>query len=299
MADEIEGGDGWAAPPAYVADEARAARPLSAVYARDAGALGLTAAAVVTAGVVWAVWRGDEWTVSRRPEAFRLLVIATAVATAAIAAHAEWHWRHRRVPELEHAERVAVAASTRTGNASSIITGAIIGGVLAAVIINAPALVGVGAVAPLAAAQWGVLLPHVVRWEREHGHPIFAVRRGLFRTPAFRPGVDTTTVDRVIETGDVADLPAATAAAADLHHAGRFEESLTVSVALFERTGEAMHAYNAACSAARLRHFRDAEAWLHRALDAGFGDGASVHGDADFDRFRMRPEFDSIRARLT
>lgn len=83
-----------------------------------------------------------------------------------------------------------------------------------------------------------------------------------------------------------------------LFHAGRFDDALAISTLAFQRNGKPVHAYNAACSAARAGRSDEAIGWLDRAATAGWSDVAALDADEDLASLRLHPRYDGIRSRI-
>jgi hypothetical protein len=83
-----------------------------------------------------------------------------------------------------------------------------------------------------------------------------------------------------------------------LYFAGRVDDALAVSVALYAQSPCSRSAYNAACSSAKLGRVDEAFTWLERAVAEGFANRAHVDGDHDLDSLRADPRFAAIMARF-
>lgn len=86
--------------------------------------------------------------------------------------------------------------------------------------------------------------------------------------------------------------------AAALFYAEHFGHALEVSELAWNRYSDPIHAYNAACSAARLGKLDEALVWLGRAVDRGFSDRTKVESDSDLALLREDPRFAEILRRL-
>jgi Zn-dependent protease len=81
-------------------------------------------------------------------------------------------------------------------------------------------------------------------------------------------------------------------------HSGEFELSAEAGRQAFERTREPEVAYNIACAEARASRADEALAWIERAVEAGYRNGAALASDSDLEALRSRPEFELICGRL-
>jgi Zn-dependent protease len=81
-------------------------------------------------------------------------------------------------------------------------------------------------------------------------------------------------------------------------HSGEFELSAEAGRQSFERTKDPEVAYNIACAEARAGRADEALAWIGRAVEMGYYDGAAMASDPDLETLRSRPEFEAIRGRL-
>ncbi len=84
-----------------------------------------------------------------------------------------------------------------------------------------------------------------------------------------------------------------------LFHAGRFEEARALGERWFEREKLPLTAFNLACTFVRLGRLEEAEAWLSRAVQAGWRDLKQLDEDPDLAPLRNRPGFHHARAQLT
>lgn len=109
-----------------------------------------------------------------------------------------------------------------------------------------------------------------------------------------------TMLDRHEEAGDaVGDDPERGALVeASLFRDGRFDAAAELARVLWERTGGADHAYNAACSHARARRPDRAIAWLERAVDSGYDDLEHLERDEDLASLRGTSAYEALRAKL-
>jgi thioredoxin-like negative regulator of GroEL len=73
--------------------------------------------------------------------------------------------------------------------------------------------------------------------------------------------------------------------------AGEYAQSAEAGQQAFERTKDPDVAYNVACAEAHAGNADEALAWIERAVDAGYSDGAGLASDPDFEILRSRPEF--------
>ena len=83
-----------------------------------------------------------------------------------------------------------------------------------------------------------------------------------------------------------------------LKDARRFNEALATSKRLFAASGDPTHAYNAACSLARLGRSDEAVHALLEAADAGYRDLAHLDADPDLASLRDHARFSALRARV-
>lgn len=83
-----------------------------------------------------------------------------------------------------------------------------------------------------------------------------------------------------------------------LFFAGQFDDALEVSRLRYERFKVADAAYNAACSAARLRQVDTSMSWLKRAFDAGYHDADHLEHDEDLAPLRGTDEFRTLLDRM-
>ncbi len=83
-----------------------------------------------------------------------------------------------------------------------------------------------------------------------------------------------------------------------LFYAGSYALARHVLALRFGVTGSAEDAYNVACCHARLGEGTAALAWLGRALDAGWDDGATLDGDEDLAPVRALAGYGALRARV-
>jgi Zn-dependent protease len=79
---------------------------------------------------------------------------------------------------------------------------------------------------------------------------------------------------------------------------GEYELSAEAGRQGFELTKDSEVAYNIACAEARAGRADEALAWIERAVETGYRDGAALASDPDFETLRSRPEFDALRGRL-
>jgi hypothetical protein len=77
-------------------------------------------------------------------------------------------------------------------------------------------------------------------------------------------------------------------------YSGEYELSAEAGRLAFERTKDPEVAYNIACAEARVGHEDRALAWIERAVETGYRDGAGLASDPDFEVLRSRPEFEAI-----
>ena len=85
---------------------------------------------------------------------------------------------------------------------------------------------------------------------------------------------------------------------ASLFHAGRFTHALEVSELGWNRFRAPDHAYNAACSCAKLDRLETGLDWIARALERGFTDRAMLEGDPDLAALRKSRRWDELLATL-
>lgn len=84
-----------------------------------------------------------------------------------------------------------------------------------------------------------------------------------------------------------------------LFQAGHFALAAEVGEMAFLKSGDDLHAYNTACSHARIPGSEPlALDWLQKAVDAGYDNLQQLDGDSDFDTLRRLPEFVAIRKQL-
>ena len=84
-----------------------------------------------------------------------------------------------------------------------------------------------------------------------------------------------------------------------LFEAGHYRLAAEVGQMAFARSGDAVNAYNVACSHARLEGSEAvAVRWLHQAVNAGWDDLARLDEDPDFEALRHLPEYQAVRARI-
>ncbi|MBO0726363.1 MAG: hypothetical protein J2P52_12235 [Blastocatellia bacterium] len=81
-------------------------------------------------------------------------------------------------------------------------------------------------------------------------------------------------------------------------YSGEYELSAEAGRQAFERAKDPEVAYNIACAEAREGHEDRALAWIERAVEMGYRDGAGLASDPDFDVLRSRPEFEAIQGML-
>jgi Zn-dependent protease len=81
-------------------------------------------------------------------------------------------------------------------------------------------------------------------------------------------------------------------------HSGEFDLSAEAGRQSFERMKDPEVAYNIACAEARAGRDDEALAWIERAVEMGYHDGAAMASDPDFETLRSRPEFEALRGRL-
>ncbi len=86
-------------------------------------------------------------------------------------------------------------------------------------------------------------------------------------------------------------------ASAKLFHAGAFEAALDVCALAFERFGQPVHAFNAACCLARLGRLEDGLAWLERAVTAGYAELETLEKDEDLAPLRTLAGYPAVIAR--
>tara|TARA_B100001750_G_scaffold153563_1_gene123131 strand:+ start:635 stop:2005 length:1371 start_codon:yes stop_codon:yes gene_type:complete len=79
--------------------------------------------------------------------------------------------------------------------------------------------------------------------------------------------------------------------------AGDFDVARRLGIALHERSGDAVAAFNVACCEARLGHEEEALRWLERARLAGFQDLDILDRDEDLSAVRDLPGWSELRAR--
>ncbi|HEY8460674.1 MAG TPA: site-2 protease family protein [Blastocatellia bacterium] len=77
-------------------------------------------------------------------------------------------------------------------------------------------------------------------------------------------------------------------------HSGDYELSAEAGRLAFERTKDPEVAYNIACAEARAGRAGDALAWIERAVEAGYRDGAAMASDPDLQTLRAMPEFEAV-----
>jgi len=77
-------------------------------------------------------------------------------------------------------------------------------------------------------------------------------------------------------------------------YSGEYELSAEAGRQAFERAEDPEVAYNIACAEARAGHEDQALAWIERAVETGYRDGAGLASDPDFEVLRSRPEFEAI-----
>jgi Zn-dependent protease len=82
-------------------------------------------------------------------------------------------------------------------------------------------------------------------------------------------------------------------------HSGDYELSAEAGRQALERTSEPEVAYNIACAKARAGHDDEAMAWIKRAVEMGYRNGAAMASDPDLETLRSRPEFEAIYGRLS
>ena len=81
--------------------------------------------------------------------------------------------------------------------------------------------------------------------------------------------------------------------------AGLFSErAYAEALAWLSRGTEAVHAYDAACSCARMGDGEAGLRWLSTALDRGWDDAGALDGDEDLASLRELPGWAAVRARL-
>jgi Zn-dependent protease len=76
--------------------------------------------------------------------------------------------------------------------------------------------------------------------------------------------------------------------------AGEIEAAERIARLRFERHGDPLGAYNAACALARLGRPEDAERWLEKAIAAGFDNARTIAEDPDLAPLRHRQSFQEI-----
>jgi len=81
-------------------------------------------------------------------------------------------------------------------------------------------------------------------------------------------------------------------------YSGEYELSAEAGRHYFEQVKDPDVAYNIACAEARAGHDDQALAWIERAVERGYRDGAGLASDPDFDVLRSRPEFEAIQGML-
>ncbi|MBO0858011.1 MAG: hypothetical protein J2P21_06055 [Chloracidobacterium sp.] len=81
-------------------------------------------------------------------------------------------------------------------------------------------------------------------------------------------------------------------------YSGEYELSAEAGRHYFEQAKDPEVAYNIACAEARVGHGDQALAWIERAVETGYRDGAGLASDPDFDVLRSRPEFEAIQGML-
>lgn len=74
----------------------------------------------------------------------------------------------------------------------------------------------------------------------------------------------------------------------------RFDDALRASEALYARHNQPTHAYNAACSLARLGRIDDGIEWLRLAVAGGFRDREKLQTDPDLASLRSDPRFQEL-----
>jgi len=86
---------------------------------------------------------------------------------------------------------------------------------------------------------------------------------------------------------------------AALFYAGRFLEAASVGARSWAISPAPRLAFNQACTHTRLGNIEVALGWISQALDLGWRDLGSLDEDEDLAPLRSRPEWSSLRARLT
>lgn len=86
--------------------------------------------------------------------------------------------------------------------------------------------------------------------------------------------------------------------AAALFYAEHYGHALEVSELAWNRYRDPIHAYNAACAAARLGKLDESLAWLGQAVDRGLADRSKIETDDDLALLREDPRFAEIVRRI-
>lgn len=113
-------------------------------------------------------------------------------------------------------------------------------------------------------------------------------------------GVVGDVLDALLARGDEEGRKAAGLLSSMLHFSTRFEWSASVSIRLYNLRGPdaGVHAYNAACSFARLERREASLEWLDHAVRAGFSMTTLIDNDDDLALVRDSDEFRAVRAKL-
>lgn len=106
-------------------------------------------------------------------------------------------------------------------------------------------------------------------------------------------GFHKDAIDEAERSGDQALVEHA------LFFAGRFDDALAVSRALFQTTKDPVNAYNAACACARLGRSDDAFYWLEQAVGAGYDDRVAFLKDDDLAGLRADARYEGIARKMT
>jgi Zn-dependent protease len=81
-------------------------------------------------------------------------------------------------------------------------------------------------------------------------------------------------------------------------HSGDYELSAEAGRQALERTREPEVAYNIACAEARAGHADESMAWIERAVEMGYRNGAAMASDPDLETLRSRPDFNALCDRI-
>jgi Zn-dependent protease len=94
-----------------------------------------------------------------------------------------------------------------------------------------------------------------------------------------------------------AGKPAIERVAHGLFTAGSHDLARELYARIFDRFGDPIDAFNAACAAAREGHAARAIAFVDKAIDAGLSDRSLIDTDEDLAALKGTPEFDALRRR--